>query len=479
LTLNAGLGWTMDGGLNYDLYKPALLEAILGPHGLSPTRKNWTNFSPVLGLAWAHSPNTVIRAGGGLFYDFLNFGPLDGERALLGPPGLGRTNYSGSFANLCPGIPDMNFKGPTLFTGAGLMALLPTIRTCLTQNAGISDASVQAIQVNKEGGTILPTNFPNQSAVHASAGVQREVARNFVVSADFVYRHFVHLMDAPVDLNHFYSTNGPVIPKCIGPQANDPYAICSRGSINVQEDYQRATYKGLLLRVDHRFSRNFQALGSYAYASDKGTNSSSIGNNRASAGSGFNLDNWLENTGPLPMDITHSLNIAGVVRLPGGVETSVNFAYSSTPPFSAYIGGIDLNGDGVKDDLLPGTTVNAFNRSMGRADLERMVAAFDQTHAGFKDAQGNPIPSLTLPNHYAFGDDFHSLDLRLNRSFTFLDRSNLSLIGEVFNLYNKGNLTGYSGDLTSPGFGQPTTRTSQIFGSGGPRAFQLAMRIRF
>src|SRR5262249_40764622 len=82
LTLNYGLGWTKDGGLNYDLHKPNLLAPILGSHGLSPTRKNWTSFSPVLGLAWAHSPSTVLRAGTGLFYDFVNFGPLDGERAL-------------------------------------------------------------------------------------------------------------------------------------------------------------------------------------------------------------------------------------------------------------------------------------------------------------------------------------------------------------------------------------------------------------
>src|SRR5262249_2558581 len=201
----------------------------------------------------------------------------------------------------------------------------------------------------------------------------------------------------------------------------------------------------------------------YAYSSNTGTNARNVGNNGASAGSGFNLDNLLENTGPLPTDVTHSLNIAGVLRLPRQLEVSVNFAYTNTPPFSAYVGGIDLNGDGIKDDLLPGTTVNAFNRGMGRADLERLVAAFNRTRAGSKD-QGNPIPFLTLPDHYAFGANFHSLDLRLSRSFAIRERWRLSLIGEVFNLYNKGNRIGYSGDLTSAGFGQPTSRTSQIFG---------------
>ena len=42
---------------------------------------------------------------------------------------------------------------------------------------------------------------------------------------------------------------------------------------------------------------------------------------------------------------------------------------------------------------------------------------------------------------FAFGDNFHSLDLRLSRSFVFQERWRLSLIGEVFNVYNKANLT--------------------------------------
>ena len=53
------------------------------------------------------------------------------------------------------------------------------------------------------------------------------------------------------------------------------------------------------------------------------------------------------------------------------------------------------------------------------------------------------------------------------------------LIGEAFNLYNAANLSGYSGDLTNPAFGQPTSRFTQVFGSGGPRAFQLAARVSF
>jgi len=231
----------------------------------------------------------------------------------------------------------------------------------------------------------------------------------------------------------------------------------------------RAAYKGLLVRADKRFSHGFQVLGSYAFSSLTGTN----------PGNGFNLDNWLQNNGPLPTDFTHILNLAGVTRLPWRFELGLNFSYSSAPPFSAYVGGIDFNGDGTTGDLLPGTRVNAINRGMGRADLEPLVDKFNQIYAGTKDAQGRSIPRLTIPARYWFGDNFHGLDLRLSRSLVFREHWRLSLIGEVFNLYNKANLSGNSGDLTSAAFGQPTSRATQVFGSGGPRAFQLAMRVSF
>jgi hypothetical protein len=107
------------------------------------------------------------------------------------------------------------------------------------------------------------------------------------------------------------------------------------------------------------------------------------------------------------------------------------------------------------------------------------VEQFNSTYSGAKDAAGRPIPRLALPAHYSFADNLHSLDLRLSRSFVFRERWRVSLIGEVFNLYNKANLTGNSGDLTSAAFGQPTNRATQVFGSGGPRAFQLALRLSF
>jgi hypothetical protein len=132
--------------------------------------------------------------------------------------------------------------------------------------------------------------------------------------------------------------------------------------------------------------------------------------------------------------------VAGVAQLLWRFELGLNFSYSSAPPLSAYVDGIDFNGDGTSGDLLPGTEVNALkiNRGMDRTDPERLVAQCNTGYALTKDAQGRTIPRLLLPSGYTFGDAFHSLELRLSRSFVLQERWRLSMIAEVFNLYNKG-----------------------------------------
>jgi hypothetical protein len=84
-----------------------------------------------------------------------------------------------------------------------------------------------------------------------------------------------------------------------------------------------------------------------------------------------------------------------------------------------------------------------------------------------------------LPPKFEFDDSFLTEDLRLSRELLFRERWRMTQIGEVFNLFNTANLSGRSGDLLGAGFGQATSRVTQVFGSGGPRAFQLAVRVSF
>jgi len=137
-----------------------------------------------------------------------------------------------------------------------------------------------------------------------------------------------------------------------------------------------------------------------------------------------------------------------------------------------------FHGDGTTEDLLPGTTVNAFNRSMGREELASLITQFNQTYAGQIDGRCSD-PYADATGALLVGDNFQSLDFRLSREFVFRERWRFTLIGEVFNVYNAANLSGHNENLTNSAFGQPTTRFTQVFGSGGPRAFQFAVQLNF
>lgn len=480
--LNYGLGWTHDAPLNYDLRKPAYLGPVLGASDLVPTRKNWKQFSPSLGFAWNVRDNgkTVIRGGLGIYYDFQTaVGISDEERVSLGPRGTGRSSYfSGGIGNPLtnvPGVPQgtlLDLTNPTMFTGAMALQAQPTIRANLAQHRGDPnnrDFSVTNIEADKQG-SVNASNFPNPSGTHISLGVQREVARDLVVSADFVVRRFSNIY-APglIDVNHFTSIRDPALPICTDVQSTDPQASCSLGPIALTTPIFSATYHGLLVRAEKRLSNRWQFLASYAYSSNVGDNFSS----------GYDTDHPLANKGPLDRDVRHIVSLSGLAQLPKRFQVGLFVSYISKPPFSVFLGDFDLNGDGLGGDLLPGTRVNQFNRGLGKRDLLRLVDEFNATYAGGQDAWGNVIPPIALPPKFEFGDAFLTQDLRLSRDFKWSEHWRMTLIGEGFNLLNIGNLSGRSGNLFSPGFGQATSRVSQVFGSGGPRAFQLAARLSF
>jgi hypothetical protein len=459
------------------------LKAVLGSNGLGSTHKNWKNFSPSVGFAWNVSTNgkTVIRGGTGIYYDAPNPAFIaDEERVSLGPRGVGRgTYFSGGIGNPLAKIPGvaagtlMDFNFPTMFTGVTAMEILPAVRSQLAHARGDPenrDFSVTNIEVDKQG-AVDATDFPNPSAVHVNLGVQRQIVHDLVITADFVVRQFRNVGTPPglIDAGRFSSIHEQVLPICSPDQQIDPKALCSLGAISLTSGLGSATYKGLLVRADKRFSNGFQFLASYAYSSNVGDNFDP----------GFNNDNPLDNRGPLDRDFRHILSLSGIAELPKNMRVGFFMSYIGKPPFSTYLGDLDLNGDGTTGDLLPGTKVNQFNRGLGKKDLHRIVSDFNAAYAGGQDAAGNDIPAIALPSTFEFGDSFLTQDLRLSREFRWHDRWQITLIGEVFNVLNIGNLSGRSGDLMNPGFGRASSRVTQVFGSGGPRAFQVAARLSF
>jgi hypothetical protein len=98
---------------------------------------------------------------------------------------------------------------------------------------------------------------------------------------------------------------------------------------------------------------------------------------------------------------------------------------------------------------------------------------------GKRTTRDQVIPAITLPADFDNGDTFFSQDLRLTRLIRLRERAQLEVIGEAFNLFNISNLTGYGGALNTATFGQPSNRAGGVFGTGGPRAFQVAARFTF
>lgn len=482
LTLNYGLAYHFQTNLtNHDLRKPDYLSPLLGSNGLEQTKRDRNNFAPSLGLVWAATRDhkTVVRAGGGVYYEL----PLSAtrllERSIIGPLGTGRVVVDGSLIpNPIPGLPTvplgrpLNFQtGPTHFTGANLLGILPDVRTTLARRFGDpnnTDLSVRNVEVFKQGSGILAQDFVSPYSLHFNVGAQREISPDLVLAADFVWRRFVRLDTGAIDLNRWNSADGPVIPACVGSQALDPRARCSTGPIDVQLSAANARYAGLLVKLDHRWSRRFQFTGAYALAS-------SVGLNRI-----ISNDNWFESYGPTGADRRHALTVSGIVDLPWGLRFSSVATFLSKPPFRAQVAGIDFNGDGTINDLLPGTKWNELNRGLGKADLRRLVEDYNSTLAGNRTPTGQLIPRLNLPVDFQFSDTILSTDIRLGKIIRIHERHELNVFGEVFNLLNVANLTGYSTDLLqSSAFGQPASRATQVFGSGGPRAFQLAARFSF
>ena len=497
LTLNYGLAWNFESTLvNRDLDKPKYLAPIYG-NDLSATNNNLFNVSPAVGFAYqpGHGTKTVIRGGFGIYYDTESLFRRLQERASTGPIGNGRIQYPMSgFTNIFPGIVNISRGGIPVPIGAPLpngelsnitlnqvnqilKAQGPAITAALAPK-NLSDLSVRNIEVSKSGAQLYPKDFPVQRGLHFNLGVQHQVAKDMVLTVDFVRRVYLNTNLGEIDGNRWARfVNGarsPVIPACTGTQASNPASQCSTGPITFWSPRGREVYNAMLVKFDKRFAKRYQLTASYALTAQQGYNGI------------IDLDKFNASWGP--KGARHILNISAIVDLPWKVQLGIISASSSKGPLTTSISGVDLTGDGTTNQVLPGLAINCLNRGCGKDDLAKGVDDWNTNYAGKRDALNKVIPKVILPANYTLGDNFNSQDIRVTKSFQFggdVHPVKVSIFAEAFNIFNIANLSGYnfSLDQVQPtqvySFGQPTQRAGQVFGSGGPRAFQLGGRIQF
>jgi len=480
LTLNYGMGWEHESNvLNYDLPKPAILAPLYGSD-LSPTQKEYKNFEPAVGFALSlgKGGKTVVRGGAGIFYDTQLAWWRLGERAVIGASGrqfIGNasvTRIDGS------GLPFSSaFLNSLAYRYGTFLAQLPALRA--QQNAKYPGTGTDPqILLSKQAnalGAIYPHDFPTTQAQHFNIGVQRQLPWNIMLQADLVYRHMIHgtpggFFGASVDYNHFDAVGGPKIPVCTGTQASNPAAQCSSGPINFWWPGATSKYQALLLKVDKRFSHHFQFTTSYALQDSKSILDVTQ-----------NLNNFFATYGA---DLArHNLNISGIVDLPWKFQVSLVSQYLSHGPVAPFIGGFDNTGTNITSTgYTPLLTVlgHEYSGFLSNSDLQKLVGQYNATVAGTKSPAGTTFPAITLPANYQLGDVFSSQDIRVQKTISLHERLQLRLIGEVFNVFNVSNVSNFSFNLVTPStFGLPNQRVGQTFGSGGPRAFQLAARMSF
>ncbi len=499
---------------NQDLPRPEYLAPVLGTD-LRPPHRGVNSLEPSAGAAWSVNgkETTVIRAGTGIYHDEVDFFRPYLERGFLGPAGNGRVMIDGSVVGL-------NFLSrPTDVTGQDLLRLLPGIQTMLSTKLGDgTNPSLTGIEVLKQGDRIFDPGHTTPYAIHLSAGIQQKLAANLMISADYVSRRFLHfggfhgvfqldrnrynrpkVTGVNADTGEVSFVRDPIIPLCTPAQAAalSPEDQCSTGPINVYGSGAGYTYQGLHIKLEGRVSSHLQLTAGYALARNTGFVEFS------------DYDDLRSAYGNMADQRRQRLTISGIYDLPrfngnsrvAGLLLS-NWSVAlisqtdSAPPLDTILTGLDLNGDGINRTLLPGTTQhNTFGRELSAAGLRDLVERYNASVEARTRRITNPdntvtvirprtpfnqvINPITLPAHFSNGDSFVTQDIRLTRRLHISETLRLSLIGEVFNVFNIANVSGYSNVLNQANYGQPSTRAGQVFGSGGPRAFQFATRLLF
>lgn len=493
-SFNYGLAYRWDSNLwNHDLERPAIIAGLFD-EGRAPAKRDNNNFAPRVGFAWDATGDgkTVVRGGFGMYYDNTIDNLRLFERADLGPVGAQQFLIGPGVVSsiLAPYGADSDGQfDPGDITLRQMLALYPSIRSDLESRLTNCSLPTAIECTGTISGPIFASNFQVPYSLQYAIGVQRELPYNLLLQVDFNYRKGLHEV-LVYDANRATGADGPILSTFSDVV---PYADSSGFS----------TYAGILARVDRRFRNGFQFTGSYALSRFKAFGGDTLG-----LGAGLtNQDNFRDDFGPAGLDRTHRFVFSAIYELPfykndsnffkrnvlGNWTVSlISTAFSGVPQSLFLPDSVNLNGTGrFVPAYLPGTKAGSIGRDIKTVDeLNALIRNYNQTRAGGRDAFGRLLnPLAELPGDTQIGgDSVISQDLRLTKTFQFSEKMRLSLIGEVFNVFNVANLVNV-GDFIVPteadaaDFGittlRPTQRTTSVFGTGGPRAFQFGARFTF
>jgi hypothetical protein len=234
--------------------------------------------------------------------------------------------------------------------------------------------------------------------------------------------------------------------------------------------------------------------------------------------------------GPSALDRTNQFSFGGILNIVHGFQLSlIAHADSSLPqtltvspgpecvPSTGQIFQSDLTGDGTTGDVLPGTNIGSFGRSVNPSNINNYINAYNSKYAGQLTPAGQALVTAglfsslqlqqlgavapTLANAPAgqvgmgglfFADLGLTYIARIHESITLQPSVTFYNVTNSQN-YDQGNnilsgilqaadpsvSTGYANSTT---YGQRTTHVtlgSGVYGQGGPRVMEFGLKFTF
>jgi len=476
LTFNLGLRWEFDNNVlaEGDFSRPCpepltttptvpckWIRNVLGPHD-SPGYKN---FGPRVGFAWDpfRKGKTVVRGGYGIYYD----------RVVLEVPVL-EVLLDGRI------LPLELTAGSTLDVNGNFLPDPITDEVVNLVQPFAGDSTVFGIGIN-----VIDNQARQPMVQQFTLGVQHEIRPNWVVSADGIHNFGQRLLIGRL-LRSTTSTS-PLIscPNGIDPcTVTDPLTGRSDNITNI-ESSAKTWYDGLLVSFQKRPTRH----GSWSYGFNVNYTLSKTFNFANDDQIPFNgaedqvnlvlgVNNLRLEKGYAPTDERHRFVFYGIFEMPWQISVSPIWTMSSSVPMDSFVPALNAR--------LPILPRNALGRDIKTG--AELNAAIGQWHSFLGiTCPGDPRCLPNVNANLEFGDAFNSFDMRITKTFTFAERHKVQFISEVFNLFNitnirgfnNTNFSGFNNDITSSSLNQPLRTAGGFFGSGGPRAFQFAVRYSF
>ncbi len=385
------------------------------------TPRDGNNFGPR--FSFAYDPfkkgRTVIRGGGGLYYQSLYTGASFASSVLGG--GQIR-NILVTPDNLITPISPASFCGPSAAAGfppsfcfyrelynRGLLSFPSTAsipESAFSDLLGLtSDTSTNRLLVRLDGKAANPYSF------QGNFGIDQQLGSDWNLSINYLVNHGLNLIRA----RQVNAIPNPAMIDALGrPSLSgrvDPTLLADF----VLETAGNSIYHGLTVGIDKRFSRFYQIIGSYSFGKTISDASDLVFEQGPQ-----DPTNALADRGLSSFDVRHRLSLGAIVDSPfrGGIGNG--FFQRMLADF--YISPIVTVRSGFPFDIRTGLDVNM-------------------------DINYNDRP-FAVGRNTGIGPGYFTTDLRLGRHLRFNSDGSrsLELIFDAFNLFNRVNFKEVNGN---------------------------------